>query len=178
MNDALKDLELKLIAELMKNSRRSDRELARVLGVSQPTVTRTIHRLVSEGIIKEYTVIPDYAKLGFQIMSITLAKLKQPISQEALQNARRIAHEMVKKHPTAVIATVNGIGLDADQVIITFHRDYSEYAELLNLTRQYPHVALDEIRSFLVDLTDKTQYRPLTFKQVADYLLKMKEKKE
>ena len=37
----LKDVELKLFSELMKNSRRSDRELAKVIGVSQPTVTRT-----------------------------------------------------------------------------------------------------------------------------------------
>jgi DNA-binding Lrp family transcriptional regulator len=174
----MKDIELRLISELMKNSRRSDRELARVLGVSQPTVTRAIHRLLSEGIIKEYTLIPDYTKLGFQLMSVTLAKLKQPISQEALQNSRKIAQEMLEKYPTAVIATVSGIGLDADRVIIAFHRSYSEYAEFLKHVREYPPVVVDEIKSFLVDLNDKTQFRLLTFSQVADYLLKMKEKKE
>jgi DNA-binding Lrp family transcriptional regulator len=36
----MKDIELKLISELMLDSRRSDRELAKVLGVSQPTVSR------------------------------------------------------------------------------------------------------------------------------------------
>jgi DNA-binding Lrp family transcriptional regulator len=36
----MKDVELRLISELMKNSRRSDKELAKVIGVSQPTVTR------------------------------------------------------------------------------------------------------------------------------------------
>jgi DNA-binding Lrp family transcriptional regulator len=34
------NVELRLISELMQNSRRSDRELARALGISQPTVTR------------------------------------------------------------------------------------------------------------------------------------------
>jgi len=174
----MKDIELGLISELMKNSRRSDRELAKALKVSQPTVSRMIKKLEKEGIIKEYTMIPDFAKLGFQLMSIAVAKLKKPTSQEALRNARKIAHEMIEKHPTAVIATVSGIGLDADRVIIAFHRSYSEYMELLKYTREYPHVVLDEIRSFLVDLNDKTQYRPLTFSQMANYLLKMKEKKE
>jgi hypothetical protein len=41
--EIVKDVELKLIYELIKNSRRSDRELARVLKVSQPTVSRMIN---------------------------------------------------------------------------------------------------------------------------------------
>jgi DNA-binding Lrp family transcriptional regulator len=53
----VKDIELRLIAELMKNSRRSDRELTKIIGVSQPTVSRTIKRLDKEGYIKEYTAI-------------------------------------------------------------------------------------------------------------------------
>jgi DNA-binding Lrp family transcriptional regulator len=32
----MKDVELKLISELMKDSRRSDRELAKAIGVSSP----------------------------------------------------------------------------------------------------------------------------------------------
>jgi len=36
-----KDIEMRLLSELMKNSHRSDRELARTLKTSQPTVTRT-----------------------------------------------------------------------------------------------------------------------------------------
>jgi DNA-binding Lrp family transcriptional regulator len=73
----MKDVELKLVVELMKNSRRSDRELARTLGVSQPTVTRTRARLEKEGFIKEYTIVPDFSKLGFGIMSVFFMKTKQ-----------------------------------------------------------------------------------------------------
>jgi transcriptional regulator with PAS, ATPase and Fis domain len=36
MRELLKDIELKLISELMKNNRRSDRELARAIEISQP----------------------------------------------------------------------------------------------------------------------------------------------
>ena len=67
----MKDVELKLISELLKNSRRSDRELAKVIGVSQPTVSRLIQKLEKQGLIREYTMIPDYVRLGFQIVSIT-----------------------------------------------------------------------------------------------------------
>lgn len=44
----MKETELKLVSELMKNSRRSDRELARAMGVSQPTVSRMIRKLEKE----------------------------------------------------------------------------------------------------------------------------------
>ena len=55
---------MKLISELMKNSSRSGRELAKVFGVSQSAVFRTIKKLEKEGIIKECTMIPDFGKLG------------------------------------------------------------------------------------------------------------------
>src|SRR4030043_995608 len=76
----LKAIEIRLVSELMKNSRRSDRELARILGVSQPTVSRTISRLEKQGIIKEYTMIPDFKKLGYNILGVTVAKLNEPLS--------------------------------------------------------------------------------------------------
>ena len=59
----LKRIELRLVAELMKNSRKSDRELAKILGISQPTVTRIRNKLEREGVIREYTAIPDFSKL-------------------------------------------------------------------------------------------------------------------
>src|SRR4030066_1497567 len=74
---SLKKIELMVIAELMKNSRRSDRELAKALHTSQPTVSRTIKRLEKMGIIKEYTMIPDFSKLGYKIMGITQMKVEE-----------------------------------------------------------------------------------------------------
>jgi DNA-binding Lrp family transcriptional regulator len=56
----MKPVMLKLVAELFRNSRKSDREMARKLGVSQPTVSRMRGKLESEGVIQEYTIIPDY----------------------------------------------------------------------------------------------------------------------
>jgi len=41
-----------------------NRELARSPGVSQPTVSRIIKKLESKEIIKEYTMLPDFQKLG------------------------------------------------------------------------------------------------------------------
>jgi DNA-binding Lrp family transcriptional regulator len=45
----MKEVVLKLLAELLNDSRKSDRELAKAIGVSQPTVTRTRLKLEKEG---------------------------------------------------------------------------------------------------------------------------------
>ena len=64
----MKKIMMRLLLELMKDSKRSDRELAKVLGVSQPTVSRMRSRLVKEGIIREFTVIPNFVKMGYENM--------------------------------------------------------------------------------------------------------------
>ena len=53
----LKDIDFKILFELMKNSKTSDRKLAKKIGVSQPTVTRRRARLQKE-VIEGYTTIP------------------------------------------------------------------------------------------------------------------------
>lgn len=49
MND-MKNTELKLISEVMKNCRRSDRELAKSLGISQPKVDYGLAALFKESV--------------------------------------------------------------------------------------------------------------------------------
>jgi Lrp/AsnC family leucine-responsive transcriptional regulator len=60
----MREIEWKVLSELMKNAKISDRELAKKIGSSQPTVTRARRKLEKEGYIREYTVIPNFRKLG------------------------------------------------------------------------------------------------------------------
>jgi DNA-binding Lrp family transcriptional regulator len=123
---ALKELELNLISELMKNSRRSDRELAKVLGVSQPTVSRTIQKLEKQGIIKEYTMIPDFMKLGYGLLTVTFIKHKKDLTPENLTEAERkgIDRARGENSPETVMAE-RGMGLGYDAVILAYEKDYS-----------------------------------------------------
>ena len=166
----MKEIELKLVCELMKNSRRSDRELAKVLGVSQPTVSRVMKKLEKEGVIKEYTMIPDFTKLGFEIMSVNFATLKEPISEEKLMETRKQVRQKLWKDPMSIIFAMSGIGCNADRGVVAFHEDYSAYTEFLNKLRQHPLVIVEEIKSFLVNLDDRSQYLPLTLSGLADYI--------
>jgi DNA-binding Lrp family transcriptional regulator len=77
----LKPLDYRLISELIKNSRRSDRELAKALHVSQPTVTRR-RALIEKELIDGYTTIPKWEKLGYELFAITFVKIKSFIASK------------------------------------------------------------------------------------------------
>ena len=166
-NAKLRDVEVRLISELMKNSRRSDRELAHAVGVSQPTVSRTIKRLEKEGLIKEYTMIPDFKRLGYQIMGVTFIRRGEPEKEEEWAELRKSVVELERKNPYASLMAVNGIGLGKGIMFITLYRSYARYAEAMRLTRSLPHVKAEGIESFLVDLNDEKNYRLLTLEQAA-----------
>jgi DNA-binding Lrp family transcriptional regulator len=171
----LKELELKLISELMKNSRRSDRELAKALGVSQPTVSRLIKKLEGQGFIKEYTMIPDFSKLGFNMLSLIMLKLNA-LSNEQIQELHKAARELDNQERRPYLMIMDGIGLGKNIAILTFHKDYTEYAAHVNsikdAARSGMKAFMDVQRtdSFLVDLNYSNHYQPITFSKMADSL--------
>jgi DNA-binding Lrp family transcriptional regulator len=172
----LKDVELKLVAELLKNSRRSDRELARAIGTSQPTVTRTLRRLEKEGCIKEYTMIPDFEKLGFKIMAITFIKRPRNVSSEELERLMKLGREIAETTGLKGVLALRGMGLGYDVAVISIHEDYSSFLEHLDGIKRFPHADVASLQSFLIDLTDKVQYRPFTFSYLSKYVSAMVKK--
>ena len=170
----MRDIELKVLSELMKNGRRSDRELARDLGSSQPTVTRARNKLENEGYIREYTVIPDFAKLGYKIMALTFVKLGKGLTPEEVEKARKIAQESMKRSPFATVMLERGQGLGYEGVIISYHENYASCMELRRSLRKYTFLDLSHIETFMISLDDKVHYRPLTFYALAEHLLRMK----
>lgn len=174
----MKNFELKLISELMKDSRRSDRQLAKIIGVSQPTVTRLRNKLEKEGYLKEYAAIPDFRKLGFEIIAITFTTfLHEPTPQE-LGALRRVARELEKENPRAVLMAANGMGLGFNRVFISFHENYSSYLKTISLIKQVPNVDTSHVESFVVSLADEGHYQPLTFSVIAKYLQTRNGKRE
>ena len=168
----LKDTELRLLSELMKDSRRSDRELARAIGVSQPTITRMRGRLEKEGYIKEYTMIPDFAKLGYELMSVSFITVKNNARPDENKAVVTAAAEEVNKKVFPDLLIERGIGLGSDGIIITLHRNFSDYTERVNYTKSRPFVQTNRVESFLIDLKDSVHFRSLTLSVVADDLIK------
>jgi DNA-binding Lrp family transcriptional regulator len=176
----MKNTEWKLVSELMKNSRRSDRELAKAVGVSQPTASRLIKQLEKEGTIQEYTMIPNFAKLGYKILALTIVKLKQSLSPEQIDQARKVIGDALKVMTIDVLMLERGLGLDSDGVIISCHKDYSSYVEFNELLKKGggEFLLLEDLKSFLINLQDEVRFIPLTLSIIAHNLSKIDEKKK
>lgn len=158
-----KNLPGQLLRELLKNSKRSDRQLAKVLGVSQPTITRTRRKLEQEGIIQEYTIIPDFRKMGFEILAITLVKMRPDLlTPEIMEEAKKYG----EKWPNVILVS-SGEGLGMTGVIISFHKNYTEYHHRLNLLRVDWKEFSEDIRSFIVSLGEE-EYKRLSLTYLKD----------
>lgn len=124
----MKPMALKLVSELLRNSRKSDREIAKKLRISQPTVSRMRKTLEREGVIQEYTIVPDLTKLGYEIAAISFVKAK--VRTEYLERAKK----WVMKHPNILLmAKAEGAGKNA--VMISLHKNYTEYSRFVTETQ-------------------------------------------
>ena len=171
MKRNIKTTDLKIISELMKISRRSDRQLAKAVGVSQPTVTRMRLRLEKEGYIREYTVIPDFMKLGYHLLGINFLKLRKELSPKDVDKARQTARQSVADSKFGIVMAERGLGLGYDGVVISLYKSYSDYSRHMDAIKQYPFVELSSSDSFLISMDDSIHYLPFTLKKYASLLL-------
>jgi Transcriptional regulators len=151
---------LSLLLELLKDSKRSDRELAKVLGVSQPTVSRMRSRLVKQGIIQDFTVIPDFVRMGYEIMAINCFKSKS--SKELAEKAKKW---MMSKPNIIFAAAAQGMGKNG--IMISLHRDYTDFSNFLVEVMAEDETVMKEYDTMLISLKGRI-VKPLSLKYLAE----------
>jgi DNA-binding Lrp family transcriptional regulator len=154
----------------MKNSRRSDRELAKAIGVSQPTTTRLRTKLEKEGYVKEYTILPNFNKIGYSIMALNFIKLDPKLTDHEVEGFRKTHPDTMGKDPFGVVLIQRGIGLGYDSVIVSFHQDYASYDAFRKHTKRSMGANITEVNTFLINLENDTL--PPTFSFLARQILK------
>jgi len=166
----LKDVDLKILSELMKNSKASDRQLAKKIGVSQPTVTRRRARLEKES-IDGYTAIPKWEELGYEILAITFVKTPLKLgSEEMLRNSVEKSMKWLERQPNVIFGgECRGLGMTG--VMFSIHKNYSDLDEFLTSHRQQLGHLLEEVNTIIVNLAGKGVYRPFHFKYLAEALV-------
>jgi len=159
----LKSSDYRLLSELIRNSRRSDRELAKVLHVSQPTVTRR-RAILEKELIESYTAIPKWEKLGYELFAITFVKIKAVIaSKEKYSETRKKGLEWMTKQ-SCIIMSGACRGMGVDSFMISLHKSYKDYDEFLRSHRLELGEFVEDVQSILVNLGGKEILKPLGFK--------------
>ena len=74
--------DLRILAELAENSKASYVEIGRKLGLHPNEIGYRVNRLEDTGIIKEYTTLIDYSKLGLSEQVLVAANFPSTSSRE------------------------------------------------------------------------------------------------
>lgn len=162
-----KDKMIGLLRELLENSKRSDRDLAGILGLSQPTVTRTRRKLERTGYVLEYTVIPDLTKIGYEIMAFTFMNIIRydEKSGEPFKKLAEKAHKWAMENPKIILGAA-GDGLDGKNcMMISLHKDFTDYYKFISQFRGKWSSHLRDIESFIVSLK-ATMIKPFSFRNL------------
>ena len=157
---------------MLANCRRSDRELARALKVSQPTITRARSWLERNGFIREYTVIPEFSKINIEIVAFTFIKLRPTTKIEKLNEVKSRAKSFFEDHPNIVMA-LRGEGFGSDGVVVSLHKDYAGFVQFMR-DLKLATINTEVVGSFVASLKDTCRYRYLTFKTLKEYLAEEK----
>jgi len=88
----LDEKDIKVLNALVENSKARTSQLSKKLRMPITTVHNRIKKLEKEGIIKNYTIIPDYKKLDKGVLSYILVTVMY-----MLPNGEKISQENVAK---------------------------------------------------------------------------------
>lgn len=152
---------IKLLFELIKNSKRSDRDLAKILGISQPTVTR-LRKILEREAIKQYTIIPNFSYFGFDILALTFFH-----SKELVHPLFDKGKEWAKDQPNVVFIST-GQGIEADALMISVHKDYADFVKFYQDFRREWDKYLENFKIFLISLSGSVIMKHFTFNYLID----------
>ena len=152
---------VKLLFELIKNSKRSDRDLAKILDISQPTVTR-LRKVLEKEAIKQYTIIPNFSYLGFDILALTLFR-----SKELVHPLWDKGNEWTKDQPNVVFLST-GQGIESDAIMISVHKNYADFVKFYHIFRRDWGKYLEDFKIFLISISGSVIMKPFTFNYLID----------
>jgi DNA-binding Lrp family transcriptional regulator len=155
---------IKLLKALLENSKRSDRELAKVVKASQPTVTRN-RKLLSK-YIRSYTIVPELGKIGYEILSFTFAKARTYDQKTVDIRLPAVKDWFMNQHNVLFVS--DGEGLGKDFAVVSIHKDYSRYANFMReCNLNFPDI-MSDFQSFVVSLKTGLTMKPFDLAYLAD----------
>jgi len=119
-----------IIRELLKNSRRSIRELARNLNIPSSTLHDRVKRLIRKGVIRGFTVLLDEEKLGYTVKALILVNVE---GKHIIDVEKEIA-----KHPNVqIVLDITG---EFDIAVIAVFKNIVELDHFIKQLLKNPYI--------------------------------------
>ena len=156
----------RLLFEYLKDSDRTDQQIAKELGVSPATVSRLKSKLIKAGIVTHFSAFPDLAKMGYEILAFSLVKFNRDVIVEHMPEIIKKAKTWVKSHPEILFDSIaEGMGMDA--VTVSVHKNYAAYKDFLAQNKSSWGKFMSEVHFILVDLKGHIN-KPFSFEYLAE----------
>ena len=133
----------KVLSEYLSDSRQSYREVAKKVGVSSGTVASRVRELEERGIVRRYTLLLDYEKLGYELTAIT----EIIVSGGKMLN---IGEEIAKMGQTCGVYNITG---DSDIMVVgkfKTRKELSDFTKKMltipNVERTKTHLVLNTLK--------------------------------
>jgi DNA-binding Lrp family transcriptional regulator len=115
---------------------------------------------VKEGIIQDFTVIPDFVRMGYEIMAINCFKSKS--SKEIAERAKK----WIMSKPNIIFAAA-AQGMGKNGIMISLHRDYTDFSNFLVEVMAEDETVMKEYDTMLISLKGRI-VKPLSLKYLAE----------
>ena len=122
--------DLNILRILLSDARLSSRQIARKTGVSIGTVLSRIKKMEQAGIIKEYSAVVNYEKLGYELTVI----IEMTISKGRLFE---IAQDIAKVPNVCCVYNVTGL---TDAMVIAKFKKREEMSDFTKYLLSLPYV--------------------------------------
>ena len=100
----LDDKDRKILLQLAGDGRKPVVEISNELGMPRATVQERIRKMIEKGVIKRFTVIPDYGKIGKEVKAFILVSF----SGDSNLSQRSLANEIAKIPEVYEISLISG----------------------------------------------------------------------
>ena len=132
-----------ILQALLEDSRASQRELSRIVGVAQGTITNRLKKLESQNIIQGYSVVLDPESVGWSMTimaGLRISKGKMIDVQQKISADPRVF-------------SVYDVSGDWDSIVLARVRDRADLDDLTKtvftlegVTRSFTHVVLNTVK--------------------------------
>ncbi|MFA5869816.1 MAG: Lrp/AsnC family transcriptional regulator [Candidatus Bathyarchaeia archaeon] len=140
------DISAKVLDEYLRDSRQSIREVARKIGVSSGTVASRLREMEDAGVIRRYSALLDYEKLGYELTAVTEITVSEGKMIE-------VGEAIAKMSQATGVYNVTG---DSDIMVVGKFRNRKELSDFTKKLLTIPHV--DRTKTHLVLNTMKEDF--------------------
>ena len=147
-------LDLEILKALSRNSRLSTREISRALKKSPSLIHLRIKRLEKCGLIKNYTTLIDYTKLGYTVHALTLLQVEGAHISEV--------EDLLSREPN--VRAVYDITGEYDIALISVFRSVSELDNFIKRILKNPYIKRS-VTSLILRVVKDTPHIEAAFQQ-------------